>query len=71
MNKKGITLFITALHDFVVYVILGPYHEHIGLLVAMEDRHLFDQGTVLELKQNDLPSHSFVCAPLLHLLKCL
>lgn len=33
--------------DFVVdlvYVVLGPYHEHIGLLTAMEDRRLFDRG---------------------------
>ena len=64
---------LTPLHDFVVYVVLGPYHEHIGLLVAMEDRHLFDQGTVAyyryfcfltssELKQSNLHSHSPVCA---------
>ena len=45
LNKNSTALIITPLHDFLVYVILGPYHEHIGLLVAMEDRHLFDQGT--------------------------
>lgn len=28
----------------LVYVVLGPYHEHIGLLTAMEDRRLFDRG---------------------------
>lgn len=27
-----------------VYIVLGPYHEHIGLVVAMDDRKLFDQG---------------------------
>ncbi|XP_046653495.1 guanylate cyclase 32E-like isoform X2 [Daphnia pulicaria] len=30
--------------DIRIYVVLGPYHEHIGLLTAMEDRHLFDRG---------------------------
>ena len=33
-----------------VYIILSAYHEHIGLLVAMEDRHLFDQGNIRSMK---------------------
>ncbi|CAB0016883.1 unnamed protein product [Nesidiocoris tenuis] len=27
-----------------IYVILGQHYEHLGLLVAMEERHLFDNG---------------------------
>ena len=35
-------------------MILGPYYEHIGLLVAMEDRRLFDKG------KNSFWTHSAV-----------
>lgn len=43
INGSGRSIW-SVLFCHIVYVVLGPYHEHIGLLTAMEDRHLFDRG---------------------------
>lgn len=45
ISSKSFSIFLfSSYFPRLVYVVLGPYHEHIGLLTAMEDRHLFDRG---------------------------
>lgn len=44
-----IYLFFFLFH-FTVYVILGNYYEHMGLLMALNDKKLLDNGEKKKIK---------------------
>ena len=56
--QGGILKRILYTNFVTVFVILGHHYEHLGLLVAMQEKNLFEMGKWKRKKQRDSSSFS-------------
>lgn len=59
-TTRGFVLFNWFLFSFAVYVVLGNYYDHTGLVVAMDEMDLFKNGMWDEFGKYRFPTTTSV-----------